>query len=185
MKDFDYDELFPGRFLKSGQFKGAKNLTITRVELEEMEDRKGKRPKPILSFAETKLQLVLNKTNGECVKGMFGRAVRDWIGKRITCHPVTVESFGEEVLAIRVKGSPDIAADMPLTLNLGQKSRKVTMLKTPSRKAAPAPAAAPSPAATSAAAPAIPPEPEDVGFIPEGVDDSAAPWNSPDPDDFS
>lgn len=152
--DFDYDQLYPGRFMKAGEFQNRDvTLTISKVELEEMEDRKGKRPKPILTFNGTAKQLVLVKTNGECLKGMFGRRVSDWVGKRVTFYPAKVEAFGEETLAIRVRGSPDIANDLEITLNLGQKSRKVTMRKTGQKPAAAAPAAQPA----SAAAPPPPP----------------------------
>lgn len=130
--DYDYDQLYPGRFLKSGEFENKDvTLTITDVDLEELEDRKGKRDKAILTFAETKKQLVLNKTNGECLKGLFGRAVRAWIGKRVTFFPQTVEAFGAPTLAIRVRGSPDIAADMSIVCKVGRQGDvRVTMKKT-------------------------------------------------------
>lgn len=130
-KEIDYDQLYPGRFMKAGEFQNRDvTLTVSKVELEEMEDRKGKKVKPIVTFQGTAKQLVLVKTNGECVKAMFGRRVLDWVGKRITFYPAKVEAFGEETLAIRVRGSPDIAHDIEASLNLGQKSRKVKLLKT-------------------------------------------------------
>lgn len=152
-KDYDYDELFPGRFLKAGEFKGREaTLTITDVELEEMEDRKGKRMKCILSFRETQRQLVVNRTNGECLRGMFGRKVREWIGKRVTFYPATVEAFGAPTLAIRVRGSPDIAADMQITAKVGRQGDAKVLMRRTGKKAAPAPA--------PAASPPPPPEPE-------------------------
>ncbi len=47
---------------------------------------------------------MLNRTNGECLKAMFGRDTGEWIGKRVTLYPA--EYQGET--AIRVKGSPDM-----------------------------------------------------------------------------
>lgn len=153
--DYDYDQLFPGRFLKSGEFKGREaTLTIADIDLEELEDRKGKRLKCILTFKETKKQLVLNRTNGETLKGMFGRKANAWVGKRITFYPATVEAFGAPTLAIRVRGSPDIAADMEITCKVGRQGDvRVKMKKTGPKPAAkpqtngkpatPAPAAAP------------------------------------------
>lgn len=133
--DYDYDQLFPGRFLKSGEFKGKDcTLTISDVRLEELENkRKGKHMAPVLSFKETKKQLVLNKTNGECVKGLFGRKVSEWVGKRVCFYPVDVNAFGTTKLAIRVRGSPDIAADKQIVCQIGTDSVTVTMKKTGSK----------------------------------------------------
>lgn len=130
--DYDYDQLFPGRFLKAGEFQGRDvTLKISDIKLEEMEDRKGMKTKCIVSFDGKKKQLVLNRTNGECLKGLFGRKVADWIGKRVTFYPATVEAFGAPTLAIRVRGSPDIAADTVITAKLGRQGDvKVTMKRT-------------------------------------------------------
>lgn len=144
MPDFDYDQLFPNRFVKAGLLQGkTATLTIAQVKLEEMPDEKGKdgkRVKGVVSFRERELELVLNKTNGECLKGMFGRRTGAWEGKRITIYPKIVEAFGEEVLAIRIMGSPDIAQDMEFSAKLGTKTRTFKMKKTGTKaKAAPVP----------------------------------------------
>jgi hypothetical protein len=70
----DYDQLFPGRFLKAGEFQGKDvTLTINEIRLEELpQDRGGNRIRGIIGFKETKKELVLNRTNGECLKGMWG-----------------------------------------------------------------------------------------------------------------
>jgi hypothetical protein len=84
----DYDQLFPGRFLKSGELNGKDvTLTIDSIKLEEMEDQKGKRMKPIIAFRERKKEWVLNRTNAECLKAMWGRDTNDWLGKRVTLWP--------------------------------------------------------------------------------------------------
>lgn len=103
----DYDELFPGRFLKSGEFKGRDvTLTITGVRLEELpQDKGGTKIRGILQFAQTKKELVLNRTNGECIKAMWGRDTDAWLGKRLTLYPAPYQ--GTET-CIRVKGSPDL-----------------------------------------------------------------------------
>jgi hypothetical protein len=131
MSGYDYDELFPGRFLKSGQFKGkAVTLTIADVRIEKMPDKNKERTKGILMFRETELELVLNKTNGECLKGMFGRRTDDWKGKRVSFCPEEVQAFGAMELAIRVLGSPDIEREMKVEIRLGQKSTSRVMKKT-------------------------------------------------------
>jgi hypothetical protein len=115
-KPTNFDELYPGRFLKAGLLKGMKpTLTISNIELEELEDDKQKKKaKGIVSFKERPLQLVLNKTNGLCLKAMFGKELSNWYGKRIVLF--AGEWNGEE--CIRVWGSPDIAKDMTIQVEL-------------------------------------------------------------------
>jgi len=164
--DYDYDQLFPGRFLKSGLFQGkAVTLTIADVKLEELPDKKGKdgkRKRGVLSFRESELELVLNRTNGECLKGMFGRNTADWKGKRVTFYPREVEAFGKPQLAIRVLGSPDIARDLKVELQVGTSVSRVTMKKTDGKKKA-----APPPAPVAEDPPDMDPETGEVPFEPE------------------
>lgn len=114
-KPATYDDLYPGRFLKAGNFDGRKvTLTIREADLVELEGDDGKKFKAVLSFNETERQLVACKTNGYCIKSMFGDRVSDWIGKHVTFFPSTWN--GEP--AIRVWGSPDIPADKEITVQL-------------------------------------------------------------------
>lgn len=151
----DFDLLYPNRFLKSAQFAGRDvTLTIKQVDREELEDDKGKKTKGIVSFVERPFQLVLNKTNGLCLKAMFGRETNDWVGKRVTFYP---EAFynnetKEHTTCIRVRGSPDLKADTSFVLKLSRKKPVTWPLKktgqaraaSPSAPSAPAPASEPS-----------------------------------------
>ena len=115
----DYDELFPGRFLKSGEFKGRKvKLTIKAIRLEQLpQDRGPDKTRGIVAFDETPKELVLNRTNGECIKAMFGRDTDQWIGKRLVLFPMPYQGD----TAIRVWGSPDLDADLPVQVTLPRK----------------------------------------------------------------
>lgn len=115
-KPVDYDQLYPGRFLKAGEFLGKKQgFTISDVDLEELVGDDGKpKVKCILSFEETEKKLVTCKTNGICLKEMFGKKLPDWIGKRIVLFPDVWN--GEP--AIRVWGSPDIERDIDVEVVL-------------------------------------------------------------------
>ena len=63
-KPVDWDELYPGRFLKAGDFKGKPvTLTISEVRLEELVGDKGPQVKGVISFKQTEKQWALNKTN--------------------------------------------------------------------------------------------------------------------------
>lgn len=123
--------LHPSRFLKSAEFKGKDTtLTITGVQLEELEDENGKKKtKGIVSFKETTKLLVINRTNSDCIKGMFGRETDNWIGKRVTLYPAPFfDNFTKEhTTAIRVKGSPDIKEATTITVHLPRK--KPTQVK--------------------------------------------------------
>ena len=117
-KPATYDQLYPGRFLKAGLFNGNQvTLTIKDADLEELEGDKGKQVKAIIAFEETPMGLVCCKTNGLCLKAMFGDQLSGWIGKKVTLFPSTWN--GEP--AIRVWGSPDIAADQNVSIVLPRK----------------------------------------------------------------
>jgi hypothetical protein len=155
----DFDKLFPNRFLKAGEFDGKDvTLKIAGIIQEELEGSKGKQVKAILSFERTPKQLVLNKTNGLCLKGMWGRDTGNWIGKRVTFYPAAIQ-FEDNDLAIRVRGSPDIDRDMQIEIKLARKKPKaVTMVKTGTKAAASAP---------PPRAPVEPPPPDDGDAPPD------------------
>lgn len=137
-KPVDWDELYPGRFLKAGLF-GDKQVTleITAVDAEALEGDKGKKVKGVVSFRGTDMQLALNRTNGVCLREMFGRKVQEWIGKRVTLF--ASEWNGEP--CIRVWGSPDIASDMNIEVQLPKrKPTRMTMHAVKNGKSAPKPA---------------------------------------------
>lgn len=115
-KPKSFDELYPGRFLKAGLLDGQKvTYTIRDVDLEELQGEDGKaKQKAILHFAETQMSLVCCKTNGVCIKAMFGARLADWQGKRVTLFP---DIWNGEP-CIRVWGSPDIEADMRVQVAL-------------------------------------------------------------------
>lgn len=114
-KPVNFDQLYPGRFIKAGELLGKKvPVTITAVDLEELVGDAGKQVKAVLSFSETQKRLVLCKTNGICVREMFGKQIPDWIGKRI----VLFEDVWNGEPCTRIWGSPDIEADMQVEVAL-------------------------------------------------------------------
>lgn len=136
-KRIDYDELFPGRFLKAGEFKGREiTLTIAAVRQEKLPQDDGtEKLKTILAFKETEREYVCPKTNGECIKAMFGKnASPGWLGKRVTFFPEGGQKFRFDPTiteAIRVLGSPDIPQTMTFQLRLAKKKpRSITLTKT-------------------------------------------------------
>jgi hypothetical protein len=130
----DFDELYPGRFLKAADFKGQKvTLTIKDAWLEELEGEDGNELKATVAFKERPKELVLNRTNGEALKAMFGRKLPEWNGKRVTLFPSVVTERGmlKGQPCIRVWGSPDIAHDIDLVIKRPrQDAKSITLHKT-------------------------------------------------------
>jgi len=145
----DFDQLYPKRFMKAGEFNGRPvTLTIASVKLEELGEGNEKKGKAVVAFKGTKKEWVANVTNGTCLKAMFGRKVDDWIGKRVTLYPVEMPDpfTGELILGIRVKGSPDIAEDISFSARLGRKQASFKLFKTAvGNKKAPEPPPEPEP----------------------------------------
>ncbi len=111
-----FDQLYPGRFIKAGELLGKKvTLTIRDVEMEELQGDDGaKKAKALVSFTESPKMLVLCKTNGICIREMFGKVLAAWVGKRITVFEDTWN--GEP--CVRIWGSPDIAKDFDVEVAL-------------------------------------------------------------------
>lgn len=125
----DYEKLFPGRFIKSADLDGRDvNLEIKAVRSEDIDGK----PKAILAFQGTKKEMVMNRTNAESIKLMFGRETDEWIGKKITIFPDTIpDPFnGGNTTAIRVRGSPNITKAATATVQRGRKSIKVSVAPT-------------------------------------------------------
>lgn len=134
----DWTELFQSRFLHAADLKGRDVvLTITAVKLEELPD--DKRPGEMkvmgsLFFEGKKKALGINRTNAACLKEMFGTKVAAWKGKRVGLYPTTTrmpkKSGGgmEEVDCIRIRGSPDIPADLSFVLTLPKKKPQTVKL---------------------------------------------------------
>lgn len=115
-KPVDFDQLYPGRFIKAAELLGKKvTVTIASVDLEGLIGEDGaEKAKAILSFRESEKKLVTCKTNGLCLREMFGRKVAEWVGKRVTLF----EDVWNGEPCIRIWGSPDIPQDFDVTVTL-------------------------------------------------------------------
>lgn len=127
-----YDQLFPSRFIKAGEFAGKPvTLTITGVELEDLEKEDNTtKTSPIVTFAETKRQWVLIKTNAQCLVAMWGPDTDGWIGHKVTLYPERDASgLSDSGLCIRVQGSPELTKTITASIKLPRRkpiSRKLT-----------------------------------------------------------
>jgi hypothetical protein len=117
-RPIDWDELYPGRFIKPSDLKGKKvSLIISRVRVEELVGEKGPQMKGIINFEGKEKALPLNKTNGLCLKAMFGSKVQQWVGHKVTLF----ESVWDGDACIRVWGSPELTEDRQVTIALPRK----------------------------------------------------------------
>jgi hypothetical protein len=123
-KPIDWDELYPGRFLKAGQLGERKpTVTIKSVDLEELADDKGNpKRKGVITFVELPYQLALNKTNGLLLRELFGRDLNKWPGRKITLYQGKVESGSQKgEPAVRIWGSPELPQNRTVSIQLPRK----------------------------------------------------------------
>jgi hypothetical protein len=129
----DYEKLFPGRFIKAADLDNRDvHLEIKAVRSEEIDGK----AKAILGFQGTKKEMVMNRTNAEAIKLMFGRETDVWIGRTVTFYPATIaDPFnGGTTSAIRVRGSPHLTKSAEAAVQRGKKTIKVSVVPTKSTK---------------------------------------------------
>lgn len=147
-----YDELFPGRFLRAHECEGKPTYTIKAVVIETLPTEKGEKDTGIVMFRESSKGLVLNKTNGQCLRHMFGRVLTEWVGRRVTlmCDD-NVQLGRERVSGVRIYGSPDIDGDTACEIKHPKKKARMHQLKKTGGPAKPQPKAPPPPDPVDAA----------------------------------
>jgi hypothetical protein len=110
------DALLEGEYIKAVELDGVKlptnpTYTIKSIEIESLPNLKkpGKEiNKGVVSFREIERGWVMNRTNVECLKALFGGETQGWVGKRVTLG-VEPTKTGP---GIRVVGSPDIEREV-------------------------------------------------------------------------
>jgi hypothetical protein len=118
----DFDDLFPGRYMKAGQLGDRKHtLTIVDVQTEMLpDDQGGERLRGVITFKEVPYAWVINKTNATLLRAMFGRDVTTWKGRKVTLYR---GEFRKDY-AIRVWGSPELREDRTIEFRLPKKSKE-------------------------------------------------------------
>jgi hypothetical protein len=103
-------ELFPSNWLKAPDLRGRRvTVTMAGVKVEEVGDDK----KPVLYFQGTDKGLVLNVTNANSIKDLYGPETNDWRGRPITLYVAKVEYQGKRMDGIRVD-PPDTQGAAPV-----------------------------------------------------------------------
>lgn len=152
----DYGLGFLGQYITAAELVGHEpTMMIDRVTLEKVEsmkgddddDAKGKpkvRDRWVIYFRNSKTGRgwLVNRTNAECLKAMWGRDVNDWAEKRVTLMTQLVKVGRKMEPGIRVKGSPELTQPLTFDLKLPRKKAiPMTLLptgKTPAPEQPPA-----------------------------------------------
>jgi hypothetical protein len=105
----DFRSMYDSNYLYAFDLKGRDvAVTIKDVKVAKLRSSDKNKPeqkKPVIHFKESHDErgLVLCKTNGKLIAGIYGNDTDAWLGKRITLFPARVEAFGATVDAIRIR----------------------------------------------------------------------------------
>jgi len=105
----DINSAFPSKYLKASDVPKPIKVVIHNVIMEEIEE--GKRDKPVLYFQQTSTlpsheqpAMVLNVTNANMVKSVYGSDTTDWAGKKIGLYvDPNIQFQGKMVPGLRIK----------------------------------------------------------------------------------
>ena len=109
----DYRKMFDSEYLANWDLDGDVTVEIHKVVGGEVRTPDGSTErKPFLYFKGAKKAMVVNKTNGKIIAGMYGNDSTDWIGKSITLYATTCSGKGGDTVdCIRIRpGVPKTAA---------------------------------------------------------------------------
>jgi hypothetical protein len=134
-----FAECLNDRFISAEELANAIwTVRIAQVYREQLaSENGGVQTKTTMAIANGKgeihrKKIVMNRTNLEALKAMWGDKVADWIGKRLHLHAIPNAFRGRP--GIRVWGSPDLAEDVAFDLKLPKKSAQRMLLKRDKRK---------------------------------------------------
>ena len=155
-----YDELYPGRFLKSATLLEPRTIRIIGLRGEALEGDDGTKAKGVLRYrdAQGEGEIVWCRTNAVLTEHALGTAdFGEWAGRLITIWYDPDVRFGSETVGgIRVYGSPELARDIEVGIKRPRrKKREMYRLRRTDKHGRPV---APGTAQDAPAAPA----PEDV-----------------------
>lgn len=118
-------EMFPGKYLSASDIDEDIIVTIEKVTTVQVVNEGRQEDKPAIAFRELDKMMVLNKTNATTIaKVLNSDDTDDWEGQRIGLFVATVEAFGKQQEAIRVKGRAPKPAAQAATASTRAQSRK-------------------------------------------------------------
>lgn len=145
---------FLSQYISAAELIGKQPVTLTigKVALERVESMKinddagaaKEKDRVVIYFEGSKSGRgwLLNRTNAECLKELWGRETDAWIGKRITLHAQNVRVGPKMEPGIRVLGTPEITEPRKFDLRLPRKKPIPMTLLPTGKQAEPEPATA-------------------------------------------
>lgn len=151
----DFEELYPGRFVKGVTLDGHTTIKIVSMVGEKLKnDEDQEQLKAVLTVKmrdkksgqiEQK-ELVWNKTNAILTSHILGRDYEKWAGKLITIAYDPSVMFGKEKKGgIRVCGSPHLTSPLEVQIKRPRRKRPEVYLLQPTGEQKPEQGAAPEP----------------------------------------
>lgn len=121
-----WDDLFPGRFLKSAFLGGREvEVQIERVYNTKVDGELAQVVRIHQVAGIDQQDWGLNKTNGLCLRALFGDTIRDWFGKRVVIYEGRVEHGREKGKpCIRICASPEIEKELAVVIDFHTKRIK-------------------------------------------------------------
>lgn len=143
---------FLSQYISAAELVGKQPVTLTigKVALERVESMKinddagaaKEKDRVVIYFegSKTGRGWLLNRTNAECLKELWGRETDAWIGKRVTLHAQQVRVGPKMEPGIRVLGTPEITEPRKFDLRLPRKKPIPMTLLPTGKQAEPEPA---------------------------------------------
>lgn len=134
------DALTPSKYIKAADFGATMpkfpTLTIRSAVIEKVPSLKpgaregDEEKKGAIYFTDEPDDRgwVINKTNKECLKALFGNETDDWIGKRVTLMAMSVQVGPKKDMGVRIKGSPDITEEIRCVVKLPKRKPETFVL---------------------------------------------------------
>jgi hypothetical protein len=110
----DFDK---SKYMKAEDFDKPQKFKIKKVTAEEVGQGDDKERKLIVWFTNSKLGMVLNKTNNRTLRGAFGDDTECWNDKVIVIYPTMVDVRGKSTKALRIRmpSTQETTASTPAT----------------------------------------------------------------------
>ena len=100
----DYRLFFDANSMSAHHLQGKSHIvTIAKWVAGKVGHGNKQQKKPTIYFKERNLPLVVNKTNGAIIAGMYGTDINGWVGKKIEIYPTTTQFGSDTKDCIRVK----------------------------------------------------------------------------------
>lgn len=109
----DYRSMYDSDYIGHWDLPQGKDVVVTIERVEARELRvvgKETKKKPVVFFKGKDKGMVVVKTNGKAIAGMYGTETAAWVGKQISLYRTTTQMGRDTVECIRVRPTPPAAA---------------------------------------------------------------------------